>query len=325
MLEVNKIENIPQTSQVKADQKQIDVRQFSQVQTQKYVKTTYEASQGDIAGFLQKYFPKKEFVAIFKGIAPNGKAIIQLGKYTFEAKLLAALDNIKEGDILVLKVKSLSPSIELELVDVIKERERVLRDYLKFTLLNILEGKESLEEAIGKLPIYFDLSKVDFKSLKEVLNLSQIELLKTLLEEHSKTFSPKTKEAIYELLSLIFLNTIQNRHLQFSLPIGEDASLDLHFYKEGEKYRFVMDFLIKDAFLKIEGILFLKDIYLLIKTNSKEFKQILEKTKHELVALLTKEGLKVNSINIYLEKEIQKEKPLNYIQLSEGILVDEEV
>ena len=325
MLEVNKIENIPQTSQVKADQKQVDVQKFSQLQTQKYVKTTYESSKSDIASFLQKHFPKQEFVAIFKGFTPEGKALLELGKYTFEAQVLTALKNIKEGDVLVLKVKSLKPNIELELIDIIKPKEDILKDYLKSTLLKILDGKENLLESIKNLNLVLDLSKIDSKALKELLNDSQIAILYSLLKEYDKNKDDKIKDAIYELLSLIFLNSIQDKHLQFTLPLDENSILDLHFYKEGEKYRFVMDFLISNSFLKIEGILFLNEIYILAKTNSKEFFDIFESTKNYLKDLLEQEGLKVKSLIMHLEDNIKKEEPLSYIQLSEGILIDEKV
>jgi len=325
MLEINKIENIPQTSQVKADQKQVDVQKFSQLQTQKYVKTTYESSKSEIANFLQKHFPKQEFVAIFKGFTPEGKALLELGKYTFEAQVLTALKDIKEGDILVLKVKSLKPNIELELINIIKPKEDILKDYLKPTLLSILEGKDSLLESLKKLNLFLDLSKINSKDLKDLLNNSQITLLHSLLKEYDRTKNEKLKESIYELLSLIFLNSIQDKHLQFTLPLDENSILDLHFYKEGEKYRFVMDFSISDSFLKIEGILFLNEIYILAKTNSKDFFNIFESTKNYLKNLLEKEKLKVKSLLMHLESDIKKEGPLSYIHLSEGILIDEKV
>ncbi len=325
MLEVNKVENIPQTSQIKADQKQVDVQKFTQVQNQKYIKTTYESSKSEIANFLQRHFPKQEFIAVFKGLTPDGKAILELGKYTFEAQILTALSDIKEGDVLVLKVKSLKPNIELELINIIKPKEHILKDYLRFTLLNILEGKDNLLESLKKIDLYLDLSKIDSKNLKEILNKSQIILLYSLLEEHTNTKDKKIKEALYELLSLIFLNNIQNKHLQFSIPINENSTLDLHFYKEGEKYRFVMDFSISNYFLKIEGILFLNEIYILAKTNSKNFFNIFESTKNDLKILLEKEGLDVKSLSIYLEDNIKKEEPLSYIYLSEGILINEKV
>ncbi|HIP92894.1 MAG TPA: hypothetical protein EYH39_00610 [Desulfurobacteriaceae bacterium] len=325
MLEINKIENISPTSQVKADQKQVDVQKFSQIQTQKYVKTTYESSKSDIANFLQKHFPKQEFVAVFKGFTPEGKALLELGKYTFEAQVLTALKDIKEGDVLVLKVKSLKPNIELELINIIKPKEEILKDYLKSTLLSILEGKENLLESLKKLNLSLDLSKIDSKTLKELLNSSQIALLYSLLKEYEKNKDEKIKDSIYELLSLIFLNSIQDKHLQFTLPLDENSILDLHFYKEGEKYRFVMDFLISNSFLKIEGILFLNEIYILAKTNSKEFFDIFESTKGYLKVLLEQEGLKVKSLIMHLEDNIKKEEPLNYIYFSEGILINEKV
>jgi len=325
MLEINKIENISPTSQVKADQKQVDVQKFSQIQTQKYVKTTYESSKSDIANFLQKHFPKQEFVAVFKGFTPEGKALLELGKYTFEAQVLTALKDIKEGDVLVLKVKSLKPNIELELINIIKPKEEILKDYLKSTLLSILEGKENLLESLKKLNLSLDLSKIDSKTLKELLNSSQIALLYSLLKEYEKNKDEKIKDSIYELLSLIFLNSIQDKHLQFTLPLDENSILDLHFYKEGEKYRFVMDFLISNSFLKIEGILFLNEIYILAKTNSKVFFDIFESTKGYLKVLLEQEGLKVKSLIMHLEDNIKKEEPLNYIYFSEGILINEKV
>ena len=325
MLEINKIENISPTSQVKADQKQVDVQKFSQLQTQKYVKTTYESSKSDVANFLQKHFPKQEFVAVFKGFTPEGKALLELGKYTFEAQVLTALKDIKEGDVLVLKVKSLKPNIELELINIIKPKEEILKDYLKSTLLSILEGKENLLESLKKLNLSLDLSKIDSKTLKELLNSSQIALLYSLLKEYEKNKDEKIKDSIYELLSLIFLNSIQDKHLQFTLPLDENSILDLHFYKEGEKYRFVMDFLISNSFLKIEGILFLNEIYILAKTNSKVFFDIFESTKGYLKVLLEQEGLKVKSLVMHLEDNIKKEEPLNYIYFSKGILINEKV